>query len=264
MGSSWEPVRKRIVRPDSGSLQYSLYEGVGRSAWAQKRSCTSCLSRLKANSRVVDTLPSTALAWHPVHRILVSGGSEGAILHWDSSSPTPGTPQYPTAPSLSGAATSPASYTALLAPAPQIPPRATLPQAHDSNVLALVFHPLFHMLVSASCDPMTRFWARERPVNAAPACLCPARRDAYRCGPRRRRRRRARGRGRCTCCVRLRQLCSVAVPGTGGEGRNSADTVGHLWVARTAESVPGRTTIPYLDSVAAAVRCPASAVVGGF
>ena len=60
----------------------------------------------------------------------------------------------------------------------------------------------------------------------------------------------------------LRQLRSVAVPGTGGEGRNSADTVGRLWVARTAESVPGRTTIPILDSVAAAVRYPAWAVVG--
>jgi len=29
-------------------------------------------------------LPSSALAWHPVHEtILASGGSEGAILMWD-------------------------------------------------------------------------------------------------------------------------------------------------------------------------------------
>ena len=36
MGSTWEPAHKRISRLDSASLQYSLYEGVGRSAWTQK------------------------------------------------------------------------------------------------------------------------------------------------------------------------------------------------------------------------------------
>ena len=105
-----------------------------------------------------------------MHPILVSGGSEGAILHWDLSSPTAGTPpNVPTPPSSSAAATSPASHAAsvLSAPAPQIPPRATLSQAHDSNVWALTFHPLGHLLVSASNDHTTRFWARERPGDAA-------------------------------------------------------------------------------------------------
>ena len=185
VASTWEPARKCISRPDSASLQYSLHEGVNHSAWAQKRSCTSCLPRFKGQGPI-DTLPSIALAWHPVHRILVSGGSEGAILHWDLSSPSAGTPpKNPTAPSSSGAATSPASYTALSAPAPQIPPRARLSQAHDSNVSALTFDPLVHVLVSASNEHMTHFWARERPADAAPARHCPARRHAYRCVPRR-------------------------------------------------------------------------------
>jgi hypothetical protein len=36
MGSTREPARKRISQLGSASLQYSLYEGVGRSAWEQK------------------------------------------------------------------------------------------------------------------------------------------------------------------------------------------------------------------------------------
>jgi len=67
------------------------------------------------------------------HDLLVSGGSEGSILHWSlkSSSPTP---------------------------------RASLDEAHDSNVWCLAYHPLGHLLVSASNDHTTRFWCRERPL----------------------------------------------------------------------------------------------------
>ncbi|KAN0075521.1 WD40-repeat-containing domain protein [Tylopilus felleus] len=84
-----------------------------------------------------------SVTWHPVHPILVSGGSEGAILHWD----------------LTGAEPTPLQ--------PALLPRATLSQAHDSNVWALTFHPLGHILVSASNDHTTRFWSRERPGDAS-------------------------------------------------------------------------------------------------
>ncbi|KDR81955.1 hypothetical protein GALMADRAFT_240297 [Galerina marginata CBS 339.88] len=81
-----------------------------------------------------------SVAWHPVHPLLVSGGSEGAILHWDLSTPDDD--------SLSRTATA---------------PRATLSQAHDSNVWSLAYHPFGHILASGSNDHTTRFWSRERP-----------------------------------------------------------------------------------------------------
>ncbi|KAJ6546857.1 WD40-repeat-containing domain protein [Mycena capillaripes] len=83
-----------------------------------------------------------SVTWHPVHPILVSGGSEGAILHWDLATPEPTFTQ------------------------PTALPRATLSQAHDSNVWSLAFHPLGHLLASASNDHTTRFWSRERPGDA--------------------------------------------------------------------------------------------------
>lgn len=72
-----------------------------------------------------------SLAWHPIHSdILVSGGSEGSILHWT---------------------------------VPDATPKDNLEFAHDSNVWSLAFHPLGHILCSASNDHTTRFWSRGRP-----------------------------------------------------------------------------------------------------
>jgi WD40 repeat protein len=74
---------------------------------------------------------STALAWHPTHDdLLVSGGSEGSIIHWSM---------------------------------PDATPKDVLEFAHDSNVWSLAFHPLGHILCSASNDHTTRFWSRGRP-----------------------------------------------------------------------------------------------------
>ncbi|OCH88224.1 WD40 repeat-like protein [Obba rivulosa] len=86
-----------------------------------------------------------SVTWHPFHPLLVSGGSEGAILHWDLSSATDNISQSSQPPG----------------------PRATLSQAHDSNVWSLAFHPLGHLLASASNDHTTRFWCRERPGDAS-------------------------------------------------------------------------------------------------
>ncbi|EKM83138.1 hypothetical protein AGABI1DRAFT_111633 [Agaricus bisporus var. burnettii JB137-S8] len=100
-----------------------------------------------------------SVAWHPVHPILVSGGSEGSILHWDLSTPSP-----PASIATSPSTLSPTSLSSLTAAASS--PRATLSQAHDANVWSLAYHPLGHLLVTASNDQTTRFWSRERPGEA--------------------------------------------------------------------------------------------------
>ncbi|KAG8835942.1 pre-mRNA cleavage and polyadenylation factor (CPF) complex subunit [Serendipita sp. 399] len=93
-----------------------------------------------------------SVAWHPVHAILASGGSEGDLLYWDLYSPT-------------SSASVPPSTLTFNAVIPS-EPRATLSQAHDSNIWSLAFHPLGHLLVSASNDHTTRFWSRERPGDS--------------------------------------------------------------------------------------------------
>ncbi|RKP14263.1 WD40-repeat-containing domain protein [Piptocephalis cylindrospora] len=71
--------------------------------------------------------------WHPVHEsLLVSGGSDGSLLHW----------QVGEKEAIGG-----------------------LETAHDSNIWSLDWHPMGHILVSGSNDYATRFWTRERPVE---------------------------------------------------------------------------------------------------
>ena len=127
----------------------------------KKEVCCTCRVLLSFRIRIhlkLHVRDFIAVTWHPFHPVLVSGGSEGSILHWDlSSSPVP-----PSSLTQSSSYDASAAFGSAHSP----PPRATLSQAHDSNVWALTFHSLGHLLVSASNDHTTRFWCRERPGDA--------------------------------------------------------------------------------------------------
>lgn len=71
------------------------------------------------------------MQWHPVHEdLFVSGAWDGAICYW-----------------VIG----------------QDQPIASVTTAHQSSVWDLDWHPLGHILVSASNDHTTKFWTRNRP-----------------------------------------------------------------------------------------------------
>ncbi|KAJ8908193.1 hypothetical protein NDN08_008287 [Rhodosorus marinus] len=73
----------------------------------------------------------TSMQWHPVHEdLFVSGAWDGAICYW-----------------VIG----------------QDQPIASVTTAHQSSVWDLDWHPLGHILVSASNDHTTKFWTRNRP-----------------------------------------------------------------------------------------------------
>ncbi len=115
-----------------------------------------CVSCLTLSCPRPDTSSTPALVWHPVHRILAFGSSEGTALHCGLFSPTAGTPtrifRPSPLPSTTTATTSPARHTTpvLSAPARQISPHATLCQPHDLNICGLMLHPLDYLLVSGS------------------------------------------------------------------------------------------------------------------
>lgn len=77
----------------------------------------------------------TALAWHPFHEeYFVSGSFDGSIFHW-----------------LVGHET----------------PQIEIPNAHDSCVWDLAWHPIGYLLCSGSSDNTTKFWCRNRPGDPA-------------------------------------------------------------------------------------------------
>jgi polyadenylation factor subunit 2 len=101
----------------------------------------------------------TSLAWHPVHRNLISSGGHGGAMHHyilDEQNPS-------------------SSMSATLAPydcprpenaaVQTIFPAHSIPYAHEPTgpIWSLAWHPLGHILASGSNDRITRFWTRARP-----------------------------------------------------------------------------------------------------
>lgn len=78
--------------------------------------------------------PSSALAFHPIHHsLLVTGSSDGALLHWSLESSTPENPIH------------------------------VNEGAHEGSISSVAWHPLGHLLATGSSDFTTRFWERGRP-----------------------------------------------------------------------------------------------------
>jgi polyadenylation factor subunit 2 len=72
----------------------------------------------------------TCLAWHPFHEdLFVSGAYDGSIFYWIVGNENP---------------------------------QAKVPNAHDSAVWDLAWHPLGHILCSGSNDQTSKFWVRNR------------------------------------------------------------------------------------------------------
>ncbi|KAK0548916.1 pre-mRNA cleavage and polyadenylation factor (CPF) complex subunit [Tilletia horrida] len=72
--------------------------------------------------------------WHPVqHDLLVSGGFDGSLHFWSTSSNTPETALH------------------------------TIENAHDAGIWTMAWNPLGHILVTGSADFNTKFWSRARP-----------------------------------------------------------------------------------------------------
>ncbi|KAL4220791.1 WD repeat-containing protein 33 [Mactra antiquata] len=77
---------------------------------------------------------ATAVAWHPINeQMFASGGSDGAIMFWNA-----GTEKEVGA----------------------------IEEAHEAIIWDLAWHPLGHVLTSASNDHSTKFWTRNRPGDA--------------------------------------------------------------------------------------------------
>ncbi|KAH3823229.1 hypothetical protein DPMN_125028 [Dreissena polymorpha] len=75
-----------------------------------------------------------SVAWHPINeQMFASGGSDGAVMFWEA-----GTEKEV----------------------------GSMEEAHDAIIWDLAWHPLGHVLASASNDHSTKFWTRNRPGDA--------------------------------------------------------------------------------------------------
>lgn len=109
-----------------------------------------------------------SLDFHPLHHdLLVSGGSEGAMLFWDLSGAS--------SEALSGSNWNESRMVGGGGEGMDVGEGRKSGEeyllfrnevAHESNVWSLEWHPFGHLLCSGSNDHMTRFWQRARPNDA--------------------------------------------------------------------------------------------------
>ncbi|DBA00253.1 TPA: hypothetical protein N0F65_007897 [Lagenidium giganteum] len=81
---------------------------------------------LKGHAREV-----TSVAWHPWYeKLFISGSYDGSLMYWEVGKDTP---------------------------------LASIPQAHDTAVWDIQWHPVGHVVATGSNDHSTKFWCRNRP-----------------------------------------------------------------------------------------------------
>jgi WD40 repeat protein len=101
------------------------------------------VSRDASHSHAASRVPCAyvriaALAWHPFHEeLFAAGGHEGSLQYWSA---------------------------LLDAPLEEVePPGPGYPAAHEGAVWQIAWHPLGHLVATASNDHTTKFWSRQRP-----------------------------------------------------------------------------------------------------
>src|SRR6266850_3246604 len=134
----------RATRPCEYLIFYSFHEGMGFLGGYKKEVYRIYRTfRLALQAPRPDASLMLFQRWHdtPYYPILIAGGSKVAIFHWDLSSPTASTCSLLNCPIIVFHCH-----------------RRHLLVGNACHILALRFHPLGHLLVSASNDRTTHVW----------------------------------------------------------------------------------------------------------
>lgn len=119
----------------------------------------------------------TSLAWHPIHSTMLTiGGYNGSMMHYDITKTTDiETFNRDKIQKAELDAMDPEKiasdpefvYNNIINRGAQIisEPVHSIPYAHDKAIYTMEYHPLGHMLCTASADKSVRFWGRSKPAD---------------------------------------------------------------------------------------------------
>lgn len=127
-----------------------------------------CINVIKSDNEA----DLTSLAWHPIHSTMLSVGAyDGSLSHYNTSKSVDiesfNKPESSVIPVADGDVNV-ENFTSLLNKNIPITTEAnhSIPFAHDKAVNVIEYHPLGHLLCTASADKSMRFWGRSKPDDA--------------------------------------------------------------------------------------------------